>query len=74
MKIAFGETVTFGRDLYHLQDEMIAWCREQIGVGTWWVLPQPPANMDWCVECTFGRTTFWFKRESDAVLFSLKWL
>lgn len=75
MKVPLGATVSLGRDRYHLQDEMVAWCRENVGLGSWWnSLPALPAGQDWSIQCIFGRTTFWFKQDSDAVLFSLKWL
>ena len=74
MKVALGATISFGRDRYHLQDEMVAWCRENIGVGAWWnSLPALPVGQDWSIQYIFGRTTFWFKRESDATLFALRW-
>lgn len=72
MKVDLGHTISLGRDRYHQQEEMIAWCEEHIGIGAWW--SGRPTGMDWSIECVFGRTTFWFKHDSDAVLFSLKWL
>lgn len=71
MKVAFGHTVSLGRNHYHLQDEMITWCRQHVGIGAWW--SGLPAGQDWSIECVFGRTTFWFKRDSDAALFLLRW-
>lgn len=74
MKVVLGATVSLGRDRYHLQDDMVAWCRENVGLGSWWnSLPALPAEQDWSIQCIFGRTTFWFKRESDATLFALRW-
>ena len=74
MKVPVGATVTVSRDRYYQQDEMIAWCRAQVGVGAWWnALPALPAGQDWSIQCIFGQTTFWFKNEKHATLFSLKW-
>ena len=73
MKVPLGATVSLGRERYHLQDEMVAWCREHVGLGSWWnSLPALPAGQDWSIQYIFGRTTFWFKRESDATLFALR--
>ena len=75
VKVAAGCTITFGKDRYHQQEEMIAWCREHIGIGSWWNgLPAMPCGMVWSIQCVFGQTTFWFKNERDGSLFALKWL
>lgn len=61
--------VHFGKDWYHRQNDMIAWCHENLGDGGWLARP----DNSWAVECAFGNTFFKFKNEQDAVLFALKW-
>jgi hypothetical protein len=63
--------IIFDKNRYHQQDEMIAWCRENIGPGGWYDMI--PDDMDWSMGCVFGRTTFCFKNEQDCTLFLLKW-
>jgi hypothetical protein len=74
MKVSFGHTITFDRDRYHQQEEMISWCNAHIGLGTWWTgLTELPTSMSWALDCLHGRTTFWFDNDSDALLFALRW-
>lgn len=61
--------ISFGKDKYHLQEEMNSWCEEHIGNGGW--IPDPDAA--WLIECMFGKTTYSFKHEVDFVLFKLRW-
>lgn len=73
----------FGKDRYHLQKTMIAWCEEHIGPGSW-IFNQSPkdwtglsaANGEpavWTISSVFGNTFFAFKDEKDATMFSLRW-
>lgn len=62
----FLYTMQFGKDRYHEIDKMSSWCYDNLGMrdayeGVW--------------ECyqMFGNTTFSFKHEKDAVLFTLRW-
>ena len=65
--------VSVGKDRYHEQEEMISWCRKNLGKGGWnqsLVL----GDNRWRVDSMFGETQFWFKQERDYLLFCLKWL
>ncbi len=72
-------TVELGKDHYHLQSNMEAWCTQHIGKNpryTNWVYSQPKdweGLGTWCMNSAFGTTFFYFKNESDATLFTLKW-
>ena len=63
------ENVEFGRDKYHLQGEMVKWCKENIGKGGW----LQAEGAVWSVDSAFGTTFFKFVNESDATLFRLRW-
>lgn len=61
--------ITFGKNRYHLNGTMEAWCEEHIGSGGW-------TNSDaalWKIESMFGNTTFTFKHDRDATAFALRW-
>ena len=79
MKLAFGSTTTFQSCSIHQHEEMIEWCRQHIGIGTWWAgFPALPDGMAWCISLNIndriaGRTTFWFKNEQDFIFFVLRW-
>ena len=66
-------TVEFGKDKYHLQNDMIQWCRDNLGTGGW---RQPSLKLwgdHWGIVCAFGNTTFYFIEEKDAIMFRLRW-
>lgn len=69
--------IEFGRDYYHLQDEMQNWCMRHFGNGEWTSGPVKTWMgmhfINWVIWCQFGTTFFQFRQESDAVLFALKW-
>ena len=56
--------VKFKGTLYHCRDEMIYWCREQFG-------PHSPSykNPRWSEDWN----GFYFKNESDMMVFMLRW-
>jgi hypothetical protein len=57
--------------MYHLQQDMIEWCKENFGLGGGWVEDEVS---HWSVSSAFGNTFFKFKREADATLFALRWV
>lgn len=76
-------SIEFGKDQYHLQNTMVAWCVDNIGPGSW-IFNQYPkdwtgllsANGEpavWAVSSAFGTTFFSFLNEKDATMFSLRW-
>ena len=65
----FKHEVTFGKDRYHLLDQMREWCRNTIGAGGYFIND----HCVWHIITVFGNSTFSFKRESDATLFALRW-
>jgi hypothetical protein len=72
-------TVHIGKDKYHLQREMETWCEENINNNAPyrnWTSFAPTLWEDmgtWCIASAFGNTFFYFKNESDATAFTLKW-
>ena len=72
MYIYEATTVKFGKKLYHMHDEMMAWCKTNVGEGSWhqynWHFKQ------WAIECNFGNTTFYFAKPCDATAFKLRFL
>jgi hypothetical protein len=69
--------IHFGKDRYHLQGEMQGWCEQHFGPGKWtggqlktW---EGMDRYNWVISSMFGNTFFQFRKESDAVLFALKW-
>ena len=65
--------LSLNRDYYHLQEKMYAWCQENLGLGGWSAVPTAHNDVQWGVASAFGNTHFYFRNESDATLFSLKW-
>jgi hypothetical protein len=69
--------ITFGKDRYHLQGEMQAWCDKNIGQGLW-IGEQYPKDWtgmpDWTIHSMFGSTTFAFKDARNYTLFILRWI
>lgn len=74
-------TVEFGKDKYHLQRQMEEWCTEHISQNPRyknWVFMKPKDGEweglgQWCMDSAFGNTFFYFKNESDATMFTLRW-
>jgi hypothetical protein len=61
----------FGKDQYHLQEEIRAWCRSNFGPGMW-CNPKDHTQI-WGFDHAFGNTTYYFKNEKDAIIFTLRW-
>jgi hypothetical protein len=72
-------TVEFSKDHYHLQGEMETWCGQHISKNppySNWVYSKPTdweGMGNWCMTSAFGSTFFYFRNESDAIMFTLKW-
>lgn len=74
-------TVQFDKDKYHLQSEMTKWCEEFLGKnadGRNWIIGNYEDENEWhtrtwALSSMFGNTFFYFKNESDATAFTLKW-
>ena len=71
-------TIVFGKEHYHLQREMEQWCEQHIGKNDRmnWTFSEPATWEglgDWCMASQFGNTFFYFKRDEDAMMFTLKW-
>ena len=66
-------SITFGREHYHLNDKMEQWCYNNIGKGSWtYTTPETWDSMDgkiWAMHSMFGNTTFCFKDEKDHAWF-----
>jgi hypothetical protein len=61
--------VTFGKERYHQINDMVRWCKDNIGDGGWLA-----GDHDWwACEGAFGNTTFKFKRDADHTMFLLRW-
>lgn len=64
--------VSFSKDRYHQQVEMINWCEQHCGEGGWSAFSRNE-NARWSVDGMFGHTHFFFKEEKDLVLFTMRW-
>lgn len=62
--------ITFGKDRYHLNNQMEAWCKECIGDGGW---GYDTSNKIWIMHTMFGNTTFAFKEAKHLTMFMLRW-
>jgi len=58
------------RDRYQEQREIVRWCEQNFGLSNY----NPTGDRSWHWDSMFGNTFFYFKKERDAILFSLKWL
>jgi hypothetical protein len=68
--------ISFGKDSYHLQNEMSQWCVKHFGEGQWINEPYPKdwtGLPEWTIHCMFGNTTFAFKESKHYTWFVLKW-
>ena len=63
---------SFGKDQYHLQNEIRAWCRGHFGPGMW--MNPKGQTQTWGWESAFGNTHYFFKNEKDATIFALRWM
>ena len=67
--------IEFGKERYHTNDDMVVWCRENIGSGGW-VFANPDdweEGRKWAISSQFGNTTFYFNDDKDATMFTLRW-
>jgi len=64
--------VSFGKDRYHQQSEMIAWCESRFKNGGWRAMTAD-SKAEWAVDSMFGNTHFFFRNPKDLVIFSLRW-
>jgi hypothetical protein len=68
--------VRFDKRRYHQHEDMITWCRANVGIGGWtWATPKDWTGLKdiWCIHSAFGNTVFCFKEEADASMFILRW-
>jgi hypothetical protein len=66
--------VEFGKDRYHLNDDMQSWCTDNFGIGGWvYANPDDWEERYWAISSAFGNTTFYFKDEKHATIFALRW-
>jgi hypothetical protein len=61
--------VEFGKQQYHLVEEMNRWLRANVGEGGW----RPMLDARWHIESAFGNSKYVFKDPQDAMLFALRW-
>jgi hypothetical protein len=69
--------ITLGKDRYHLNSQMQAWCSEHIGPGEW-LLGRPQCwdhmgDLMWSHHSMFGQTTYSFRQARDLTMFALRW-
>ena len=69
--------VWYDKSEYSLHRVKEEWCTENIGQGTWgnpkdWVNGWP-TKYKWTMNTIFGNSFFYFKEESDATMFILRW-
>lgn len=73
--------ITFGKDRYHQQHEITAWCREYVGHGGWtadmpasWeAMPASWEARSWAMYGMFGNITYAFKESKHLTAFILRW-
>ena len=64
-------SIKFGKDRFHLNNEMYEWLFERLGPGGWY---KDSLNEHlWAWESAFGNTTYYFARDKDASMFLLRW-
>ena len=64
-------TVRFDKNKFHLHQEMMQWCRDNIGPGSW--VSMYVENGKWAIDIIFGNTTFVFKDPEDMLMFKMIW-
>jgi len=69
--------VKCGREFYSRQEQLIKWCKENIGPGGW---EESPALLFadrhqwvWTIYCLFGYSTFDFVNDEDGKRFKEHW-
>ena len=67
--------ITFGKDRYHQQNEIRAWCTEHVGDGAWARgMPESWEGRSWAMYGgMFGNITYAFKDPKHLTLFALRW-
>ncbi len=65
--------LSFGKDRFHEQRDMLSWCEENFGDGGYYSFTKNPDTARWSIDSMFGNTHFFFRDSKDAVLFGLKW-
>jgi hypothetical protein len=65
-----------GREYYHRLRDMEQWLDANIGSGDWAALSDflDDNNLRWSINQMFGYTYVRFRRDSDATMFTLRWL
>ena len=66
----FDHSIDLDKTRYHEREDMIQWCRDNIGRGGY----IPHDYNVWEIDTIFGNSTFRFRNQQDAVLFALRWL
>jgi hypothetical protein len=70
-------TITFGKEKYHLHQRMENWCTSHFGPGNWIGAYSPESwegmQVNWTINSMFGNTTFCFKNEEDYTWFVMQW-
>lgn len=68
------------RDRYHLIDDIMTWCKKNIGEGgrVFDIDPLSVYSINWgedlwVVKTTFGVSIFAFRESKHALLFALRW-
>lgn len=65
--------IKLGREYYHRLRDMEQWCLDNIGNGGYGTV-KGTNDLVWAYMTMFGNTTVYFRRDTDATLFALKWL
>ena len=61
--------IDIGREKYHLHNDMMQWCNDNIGPGGY----RQDATLVWDMSMVFGTATYYFKHEKDLTFFMLRW-
>jgi hypothetical protein len=64
----YPHQVHLDKGRYHLIGEIKQWCLEHIGTGGF------IQGGTWCVFTAFGKSSWCFKNQEDAALFTLRWI
>lgn len=65
--------LAFGKDKYHLHNEMIQWARDNIGKGGFRKPSKELWGDTWGIVINFGNQDWYFIDENDAIMFALRW-
>jgi len=69
--------IEISKGQYHLNSAMERWCEESLGPRAYSkdnLRDDGDLKNLWCKESMFGNTTFSFIRDTDATMFSLRWV